>query len=191
MITKTRHFLLEDDISIRGRWHVKSPVDDKGNEVVPRRVMEGLPVILNGPWSLALMRQGHELDFSLTGLHIAVVSQRFVDLFERLGISEEVQFIPARVDGHSELYFVLNPLHVIKCIDVARCEEVAFWEDEYADPEMAGQYSHVGGLKIDSAGVGSVQIFRPWGWQVAMIVSERVKLAIEEADLVGPVFIEV
>lgn len=192
MTTSTnKYFCLEDDMRISGRWHVKSPVDDKGSEIIPWQVMEGRPVTLDGPWRLPLMRQGHELDFSLTGLHIAVVSQQFVHLLERLGIQDEVQFIPARVDGHPEPYFILNPLHIIKCVDESKCEEFALWGPEDGDPEVVGHYRFIHGLRIDPTGVGNVQIFRPWGWQIAMIVSERVKLAIEEADLVGPVFIEV
>ncbi|EPX56764.1 hypothetical protein D187_007198 [Cystobacter fuscus DSM 2262] len=34
-------------------------------------------------------------------------------------------------------------------------------------------------------------IFRPWGWTVVLIVSERVKLAIEKEGLTGARFIEV
>lgn len=191
MSANTKYFNLGCDVYIRGRWYLKSPVDENGNDVIPWQVMEGRPVTLGGPWSLSLMRQGHELDFTLTGLHVAVVSQQFVDLFERLGIQDEVQFIPVRVDGHPEPCFVLNPLRIIKCIDESKCEEFALWGPEDGDPEMVGHYRSIHGLRIDPTGVGNVHIFRPWGWQIAMIVSERVKLAMEEEDLVGPVFTEV
>lgn len=192
MSTNTeKYFCLRDDIRIRGRWHVKSPVDDKGEDVVPWRLMQGVAVKLSGPWSLALMRQGHALDFSLTGRHLAVVSQSFVAVLERLGIQDEVQFIPARVEGHLETYFVLNPLRVIRCIDESRCEEIELREPDPNEPELADQYQYVRGLRIDPTAVGNVDIFRPARWQIDIVVSERVKLAIEEEDLVGPVFTEV
>lgn len=191
MNKRQKYFRLESSLRIRGRWYVKSPVDDKGNDVVPWHLMRGLPVKLNGPWFMALMRKGHELDFALTGLCLAVVSQSFVDVFERLGIQGEVQFIPARVEGQAKTYFVLNPLHVVDCIDESRCEAIEFREPDPNEPELADQYKYVHGLRIDPAAVGNVGIFRPARWQIDIIVSERVKLAIEEEDLVGPVFTEV
>jgi hypothetical protein len=39
--------------------------------------------------------------------------------------------------------------------------------------------------------VGDAQIFRPWGWQVALIVSERVKRTLEEDSVTGVRFKEV
>lgn len=192
MSTNTgRYFCLKDDTRIPGRWHVKSPVDDKGERFMPWQLMKGESIKFSEPWSLDLMRQGNELGFSLTGMHVAAVSRQFVDLFGRLGIQHEVQFIPARVNGRSEPCFVLNPLHVVKCIDEARCEEIEFREPDPSEPELADQYKYVYGLRIDPAAVGNVNIFRPARWQIEIIVSERVKLAMEEEDLVGPVFTEV
>ncbi|WNG24113.1 hypothetical protein F0U62_08815 [Cystobacter fuscus] len=54
-----------------------------------------------------------------------------------------------------------------------------------------GEYRNVAGLRIDPTKVGSAHIFRPWGWTVVLIVSERVKLAMEEEGLTGARFIEV
>lgn len=47
------------------------------------------------------------------------------------------------------------------------------------------------GLKIDPKKIGDASIFRPWGWTGTLIVSERVKQAIEKEGLIGPKFIEV
>lgn len=191
MSTHTEYFSIQDDVYIRERWHLKSPVDGEGGMIVPGDLMDGVPVSFDKPWFLALMRPGHELDYSLTGLNIPVVSQRFVTLFESLGVRDEVQFIPARVENHSGLYFVLNPLRIVKCIDVGKCAEVAFWEPKHGEPELVGQYRNVRGLRIDPAKAGNTDIFRPWGWPIAIIVSKRIKMAIEEEDLVGPTFTEV
>ncbi|EPX65047.1 hypothetical protein D187_000472 [Cystobacter fuscus DSM 2262] len=54
-----------------------------------------------------------------------------------------------------------------------------------------GHYRNVVGLKVDPEKVGDAHIFRPWGWPVALIVSERVKRALEDEGLSGPRFIEV
>jgi hypothetical protein len=110
---------------------------------------------------------------------------------ERLGIQNEAQFIPAQVEGQSEPYFVLNPLRIVKCVDEARSEEFSVYEPGYDDPEKVGHYRYVSGLKIDPEKVGDASVFHPWGWTVVLIVSERVKRAIEEEGLIRPKFTEV
>jgi hypothetical protein len=95
------------------------------------------------------------------------------------------------VEEHSEPYFVLNPLRIIRCIDVARCEEVTYWEPRHGDPERVGHYRNVVGMKVDPEKIGDANLFRPWGWQGILLVSERFKLALEQEGLSGPIFMEV
>lgn len=45
-------------------------------------------------------------------------------------------------------------------------------------------------MRIDPAKVGDARIFRPWGWTVALVVSEDLKNAMEEAGLTGTKFEE-
>ncbi|AKJ07745.1 Hypothetical protein AA314_09371 [Archangium gephyra] len=46
-------------------------------------------------------------------------------------------------------------------------------------------------MRIDPSKVGDAEIFRPWGWQTIILVSERVKQAMEEAGVTGTRFTEV
>jgi hypothetical protein len=190
MSTSKRYFMLEDDVYIPERWHVKSPVDEQGRKIIPWQFMQGTYFSQEPPLLLPMAVPGQALDFSLTGLHIAFVSERFVSLCEDMGIHHELQFIPARVEGHSEPYFVLNPLRIIRCIDEARCEEVTFWEPRHGEPERVGHYRNVVGMKVDPEKIGDAHIFRPWGWQVSLVIAESVKRALEEAGLTGPKFFE-
>jgi hypothetical protein len=54
-----------------------------------------------------------------------------------------------------------------------------------------GEYRVVAGMRIDPDKVGDARIFRPWGWTVALIVSEELKQAMEQEGLTGTRFIEV
>lgn len=186
-----RYFRLMDDVHIPERWHVKGPLDEQDRQIIPWRLMKGMTLSVEKPLLVLLECQGRALDFSLTGLNIPVVSGRFVSVCERLGIQNEVQFIPARVEEHSEPYFVLNPLRIIRCIDVARCEEVTYWEPRHGEPERVGHYRNVVGMKVDPEKIGDANLFRPWGWQGILLVSERFKLALEQERLSGPSFMEV
>jgi hypothetical protein len=102
-----------------------------------------------------------------------------------------VQFLPVEVENHPGPYFILNTLRTIRCIDDARCEEVQYWRPEDGEPEKVGQYQSVVGLRIDPTKVEGAHIFRPWGWRVALLVSEDVKEALEREGITGTRFTEV
>ncbi|PTL76078.1 hypothetical protein DAT35_51965 [Vitiosangium sp. GDMCC 1.1324] len=165
-------------------------MDAQGHRIIPWELQQGKPVHLEGMPLLSVRYPGQALDYTETAA-ASVVSHRFVSMCERLGIQDEVQFIPARAGGYSEPFFVLNALRIIRCIDEDRCKEVAFWEPRHGEPELVGAYRDVRGLRIDPTKVGDANIFRPWGWPVALIVSERVKVAIEGEGITGTTFIEV
>jgi uncharacterized protein DUF1629 len=191
MSAQTRYFEMMDDVYIPGRWYVDSPRDDQGRELIPYQFRRGRILGWEKPLFLPIHIPGRTLDFTQTGLGFIVVSGRFISLCERLGIQNEIQFIPARLEGHSEPYFVLNPLRIVKCVDEARCEEFSVYEPGYEDPEKVGHYRYVSGLKVDPEKIGDASIFLPWGWTLDLIVSERVKQAIEEEGLIRPKFTEV
>jgi hypothetical protein len=110
-------------------------------------------------------------------------------ILERLAL-KDVQLLPARVEGQTEPWFILNVLRIIRCIDDARCGEVEYWKPEDGQPEKVGQYSYVHGLRVDPAKVGDAHIFRPWGWDVAIIVSDLLKQALEQEGITGMKYVE-
>jgi hypothetical protein len=191
MSAQTRYFEMMDDVYIPGRWYVDSPRDDQGRELIAYQFMRGESLGWENPLFLPIHIPGRALDFTQTAFGFTVVNSRFVSVCERLGIQDEVQFIPARVQGQPEPYFVLNTLRIIRCVDEARCEEFSFWEPRHGSPERVGHYRNLSGLKVDPEKIGDASIFRPWGWTGALIVSERVKRAIEEEGLSRPKFTEV
>ncbi|QRK11177.1 hypothetical protein JQX13_14540 [Archangium violaceum] len=46
-------------------------------------------------------------------------------------------------------------------------------------------------MRIDPTKPGDARIFRPWGWTVALIVSEDLTLALEREHITGTRFTEV
>jgi hypothetical protein len=56
---------------------------------------------------------------------------------------------------------------------------------------MVGQYYAVDDLHIDKAKVGKARVFRPEGWEVALIVAEDIKEALERMGATGARFEEV
>jgi uncharacterized protein DUF1629 len=185
-----RYFDLRDDRQSHDRWHLDAPVDEQEQEIDPWQFNEGRVLELGCVPRFPLYAPGRPLDFCWAAFGILVVNERFVRLFERLAV-RDVQFIPARVEGHEGPYFILNPLRVIRCIDDARCEEVRYFQPEDGQPEKVGEYRVVAGMRIDPTKVGDARIFRPWGWTVALIISENLKQALEREGITGTRFVEV
>ncbi len=190
MSTQTKYYRIHDNMRIPGRWHLRLPVDKEGEWIDTWQFKEGRVLDIQGPIRFPVKPTGVVLEYTLS-MGVPVVHRRVVSLFERLGIEREVQFIPAQVEGQPEPWFILNTLQVIQCIDDARCEDVLYWGPEDGEPERVGEYRNVRGLKVDPAKIGEANIFRTWGWLVVLIVSERVKLAMEEEGITGTDFIEV
>jgi len=186
----SRYYDFLDDRRSSDRWHLASPVDEHGEDIDPWQFKKGKVVELGFLPRFPLDVPGRPLDFCWAAFSIPVVQARFVSLFERLGVGD-VQFIPARVDGRSEPSFILNALRIIRCIDDARCEEVQYWKPGDSRPDKVGQYRAVHGMRIDPAKVEGARIFRPWGWTVALIISEDLKRALEEEGITGTRFVEV
>lgn len=185
-----RYYDLRDDRRSQTRWHLGSPLTENGEEIDPWQFFEGRLLNLGVTPRLPLDVPGRPLDFCWAAFSIPVVHQRFVDLFHRLG-AQDVQFIPIQVEAHTEPYFILNSLRVIRCIDDARCTEVEYWQPEDGQPEKLGEYRFISGLRVDPAKVGDARVFRTWGWSIALVVSEELKHAIEAESLSGTRFIEV
>ncbi len=185
-----RYYELLDDTRIPGRWQLASPLDEQGNEIDPWQFKKGQVLELGCEPRFPLDLSGSPLDFSWAAFSIPVVHARFVELFERMRV-DGAQFIPAQVEGHPAPWFILNALQIIRCIDDARSEEVQYWKPEDNRPDKLGQYRAVHGLRIDPTKVGDARIFRTWGWRVALIISEDLKVAMETEGLSGTRFIEV
>ncbi len=189
--TQAGYFELWDDKRWPGRWHLGGPVDEQGTPLATWQFLEGKRLDLGGTPFLPVTRKGQALEFTFAAFNIPLVHHRVVSILERLNLQQEVQLFEARVEGEPEPYFILNPLRTLRCVDEARCEEVSLYEARHGEPDKIGQYRAIGGLRIDPTQVGEADIFRPWGWPVALIISQRVKRTLEDEGITGTRFKEV
>ncbi|HEX8822046.1 MAG TPA: DUF1629 domain-containing protein [Archangium sp.] len=179
-----------DDRYSHTRWHLGTPVDEQGQEIDPWQFKDGEVLNLGCVPRFPLDIPGDSLDYCWAAFSIPVVHERVVQLFERLHV-QDVQFIPARVEGHTEPCFILNALRIIRCIDDARCRRAEYWTPEDEQPEKVGEYRVVSGMRIDPAKVGDARIFRPWGWVGALLISQDLKQALDQEGITGTRFVEV
>jgi hypothetical protein len=185
-----RYFSLSDDVYFPSRWHVRTPVDELGQEVDPWQFTEGIRVQDMGKLRMPLRVRGTPLDLTFAGLDIPVVNHKVASVFNSLAAGD-VQLIPVEVEGQSEEHFILNATRVVKCIDDDASEEVEYWKPEDGRPEKVGKYRNVAGMRIDPAKVGDAKVFRTWGWTGTLIVSEGIQQALERMGATGTYFKEV
>lgn len=86
----------------------------------------------------------------------------------------QVQLLPVKIGEHGEIKFLLNALRSVACIDERRSVFTKWEVGNPERPDKAGQYRSVSDLHIDPSLTRDLDILRPWGWHVAIIVSERV-----------------
>ncbi|KFE70797.1 hypothetical protein DB31_5839 [Hyalangium minutum] len=141
---------------------------------------------LEGHLRIPIERVGRPLDYSEAGLMVPVVHVKTATALTELAPSD-VQIIPADVEGQPDQYLVLVATRVIRCIDES-ASKVQLWKPEDGLPDMVGKYYAVDDLHIDTTQVGNAKVFRPEGWEVALIVSQDIKEALEALITTGANF---
>jgi hypothetical protein len=185
-----RFFDLFDDMSVPRRWLLGEILNEQGRELDdPWQFTAGRAVRSEERLKAPIEVPGRALDFSLAGLSVPVVHARVASVFAKLA-TDDVQLIPVDVEGHPEHYRILVVTKLIRCID-EKDSEVQFWRPEDGLPEKVGEYFSVDGMRIDKSKVGAAKVFRTEGWDIALIVSEDIKNALDRIGATGTEFTEV
>ena len=184
-----RFFKLNDDVYVPQRWHLATPLDGQGRKVHAWGFTCGTPVHVEGRLRIPIGMAGMPLDFTEAGVGIPAVHVKVASMLAKRA-ADDVQLIPADIEGWPEQYFVLVATRLIRCID-EEASEVSFWTPEHGVPEKVGQYMGVDRLRIDKAKVGNAKVFRPEGWEVVLIVAGEIKDAMEAMGATGTRFQEV
>ncbi|NPC52290.1 hypothetical protein D7X99_38085 [Corallococcus sp. AB032C] len=186
-----RFFELTEDVQ-EGIWVLEVPWNElRQEEEDPWMFTKGSRVHVEGHLTVPIGDPGRPHDFcripfGLTPIvHIKLANV----LLEHA--ADDVQLIPVTIPKHPDQYALLVATKLIRCIDEKASTAVRHWEAQHGRPEKLGQYRSVYGMRIDKAKVGDAKIFRPWGWNVSLIVSEDLKTALERTGATGMYFTEV
>ncbi|MFL5350092.1 MAG: imm11 family protein [Hyalangium sp.] len=184
-----RFFQLADDLYVPQRWYLATPIDSHGRKVHDWDFIKGTPVHVEGRLKIPIKNAGRPLDFSWALLSVPVVHVKVASMLADRAPGD-VQLIPADIEGQPDQYLVLVATRLIRCID-EEASKVRFWTPEHGVPDKVGQYMGVDRLCIDKRKVGNAEVFRPEGWEVALIISEEIKNAMEDMGVTGARFEEV
>ncbi|RYZ16713.1 MAG: hypothetical protein EOO70_03810 [Myxococcaceae bacterium] len=182
-----QYFDLYEDVA-EGFWCLGHPLDSSGRKLDdPWQFRVGAPAHFKGQVRFPLSLEGEARDYSHAAFSTPVVHARLAELFRSLA-PDDVELIPVEVDSHSGPYFILNAIRSMHCVDIEASDEVHYWKEEDGIPEKVGTLSSLYGMRIDPSKVGDAKVFRPSEWEVALIVSEDIKDAMERAGITGMKF---
>ncbi|MCY1032827.1 hypothetical protein OV207_15260 [Corallococcus sp. BB11-1] len=187
-----RFFDLSEDVQ-EGNWFLEDPVDMNSVEVEvdPWMFRAGKPIQMPERLRIPIGEPGRSRDFSLAGIGLTPIVHVKLATVLAERAAADVQLLPVDIPGQPDQYVLVVATKTLRCIDEKASEEVLFWEPRHNKPEKLGQYRSVYGMRIDPSKVGATQLFRPWGWRVALIVSEDLKTALEQTGATGMYFTEV
>jgi hypothetical protein len=194
-----------DPADVPGAWGFLGLFDGNGRKLDARVFTYGNPVALGPPMRLPSYRDGtileappylqlpvgrlgKPLDFTFDGWGMPVVTPKVGSLLAAIA-DREIQRIPVLAGG-GEDYEIINAASRVACIDTAR-SEIMWWTKDDGRPDKVGKPRMISKLVIDHDRAEGHHFFRLEGWAVALIVSDVVKKAFEEARVSGVAFKEV
>lgn len=183
------YFKLADDVELLGRWWLAEPFDALGKEINADSFTVGRVVEVIAPIEISLQYEGAPLDFTFGAFEMPVVNSRTLNLLNKLSPSTFESF-SASIKGHGANYAVVNFLESRKCLDESRSEFIK-WKGDDHRADKTGQYRQVTKLRINPEQAAACEIFRLWGWDSAIIVSERIKREFQRENITGVRFLAV
>lgn len=181
-----KYFKIMDNIQYPQRWYLGDIVPEQDNWVFSSRRKMDLKALPND-LKVEIYKEGNSMDYTTTeGYLIPVISSTLKKVLEFV---KEIQLIPVKIKEGQ--YFIMVIYDTIDCIDEGRSRFEKYAEGDTIRPELIGSYKAFSPMKIDKERVVGKDIFRPKGYEVAIIVSEKVKEKIEAINPITAKFIEV
>jgi hypothetical protein len=178
--------VLADDARSAGRWFLGEPLADTTEEIDAREFTYGRPYLGPVPTQLPVDNEGDHMQFNLAAFDMPVTSYDVTKVVNGLA-GGEVEVFPIMVDRGISGYSILNVVCREACVDERR-SRVVFWTAADARPDLAGTYRMVYDLTVDPTRARGRHIFRIKDFEVALIVSQSLKEALEKLHNLGVVF---
>ena len=100
---------------------------------------------------------------------------------------EEIQFIPIKINGNLiiDSYYLAVTKKGVDCVDESKSLFDKWKEDDSVRPDKAGEYKTIYKLMIDPEKIQGAHFFRIKKYDVAIIISEKLKHKMEEKHIKG------
>jgi hypothetical protein len=182
-----RYFrVLHDNTRFADRWFLDEPRAKTGEEIDAREFRYGRCYVGPPPVNVPIQVVGRKVAFNLAAFDMPVVTDEIARLVET-SASGEGEYFPVKIGFSLSGYAILNAIFREACVDETR-SEVERWKPEDDRPDRVGRYRMVYDLTIDPSRTHNRHIFRIEDFEVALIVSEKLKEALELIPDLGIVF---
>lgn len=184
-----KYFRVIDDNKIHDRWYLDEP-NSKNHELDIWDFTVGKTVSYQGDIRIPVQYEGPILDFTFAAFDIPVVTKEVGKLIQMVD-KRSIQRLPAIINGIENQYEVLVVTNAIECLDEKRSEFIR-WKEDDGRPDKIGHIRMITKLHINPSKIDqNVHIFRIKGWEIALIVSKKLKEMMELNEVNGIQFIEV
>lgn len=180
-----KYYRILDNIYFKNRWQLydiegaRSTVDSSLDFTVGH-------FFYNNEAVFCKKEEGKALDFTLAEFDVPIISSKVVKILSKF-FDDDVQLIPASIEGEKEEYFILNVIKLYDCLDEKK-SLFTKWTEKDHRPDLEGDYRMVGNLRIDKSKVNNSNILRIKKWDIPLIVSELMKNEIEKNNIKGVIF---
>lgn len=166
-----------DDKHFADRWFLDEPLAQDGTEIDAREFAYGRPYAGAPPNTVPIQYAGRVVAFNLAAFDMPVVSDEIADLVERIAPGEAERY-PVTIGSGIQGYSILNAICREACVDETR-SLVTRWGPGDFRQDKIGRYRMVSNLTVDPSRANGRHIFRIEDFEVALLVSEVLKDAIE------------
>lgn len=185
-----RYYELRDDIYYPERWYLGDivEIEDNWQFIYGNKLNE---ITLPKELHIEVYRDGRPMDYTTSEAYsVPLISER---IKMQLGGVKDLQFIPVTIkDKKVDLkYFIMVVTIVLDCVNEELSVFGKFVENDPIRPDKAGHYSWFTKLIVDKAKAKEKDIFRLNKTASYLIVSERIKAAMEDIGATGVKFTEV
>lgn len=179
------YYELLDELYIpKKRWFLGS-VNFDGEWEFWKYVSPGKVDIPHKELFITTRKKGLPLDFTMADFELLIVNEKVKNLISE----EEVQFIPIKLetDPNSKInYYLMVVNKEIECVDESKSVFVKWEKDNPIRPDKAGEYKSFEKLILNPADIPKESdIFRLKKYDIVIVVSERMKLLLEENKVSG------
>lgn len=182
VIRKTRnqlentYYRINFDPHLLCQWFLDTPVRSSGDEWAFWRILRGEVLHESdlGIWRTQVKQNGQILPFSFAGFGVPIVNQQVGQLIVEEAPGQ-VQLLPLAIEeenGEVDFgYRILVATQTVRCVDEGRSEFIKWGSDDMR-PDKVGEYRMITRLRLDASLIPSdLNIFRVWGWKVALVVA--------------------
>ena len=163
------------------RWYLNGPRGANG-ELLKEALTSGRKYEGGTPLICVVDQAGPQLELTMTEELVPVLNERVAEIFAA-HVGRDAQLIQARPSDSEAKLWVVNVLSAVDCVDEARSTGIERWTAADGEPDRIGAYRKIEELRVDPARAGEHAIFRPLGWDVAVIVSEALAEALRKANV--------